>query len=185
MSTSATTGAPSPPALPQPSDSHPKAFVFSVGHTHVHYSSLFLQAVEAAMQLPSQSFRVHMKSIESKASESVLVTVAAVVEMANLLSSFNSMQTIYVEDEETTGLMLAYEVGKTEVRKSFSPSALPPNAGGLGGTAPQVMLRPSDKIIVFSDSALVRHVFRNTQRVFCIDLRQQQSGVFIDEQMKR
>jgi hypothetical protein len=89
---------------------------------------------------------VSLHSLEDKNTDNVLVSVAAVVRVAKILSTFSSLQTVYT-DRETAPLVLAYEVGKHEL-----------------------LLRPEDKIVVLTDSEPVHRLFSGSMSVMCIDL---------------
>ena len=102
---------PSAPARDAPAA--PTAKVFSLSHMHVHYAEQFIGAIELAMQLPISSIRVSLYSLENRDADNVLVTVAAVLHMAKIMSTFASMQTFYT-DKDMSGLVLVHEVGRAE-----------------------------------------------------------------------
>jgi hypothetical protein len=80
---------------------------------HVHYAEQFIGAIEMSMQLPISSVRVSLFSLENRDADNVLVSVAAVLHMAKLMSTFASMQTFYT-DKDMSSLVLVHEVGRAE-----------------------------------------------------------------------
>lgn len=139
-STAAPTSVPVPAAPAHPS-SVPRAHVFCTSHLHVHYSQSFLDTVRKAMQLPVGSFRVALISVEERDANDVLVSVASVIRMAKLMSTFSSLQTLYAT-VETAPLLLMYEVGKVECA-----------------------LGPRDKVVVLTDSAAVHAALAHTSAI--------------------
>lgn len=124
----------------------PKAHVFSTSHAHVHHPQHFMKVVCATMNLAQKEFKVAMHSIEDSNANSVYVSVAAVIHMAKLMSTFASFQTTEAE-VNTCSIVLAYEVGKVE-------STL-----GRG-----------DKVIIFTSENSLHTAFANRSDIVCVDL---------------
>jgi hypothetical protein len=78
---------------------------------HVHFSSHFVEALEEAMSAPSAKFRIALTSIEEESDGDNMVSVAAVIRTAKLMSTFSSLQIIKSADGASS-LHLAYEVGR-------------------------------------------------------------------------
>ena len=138
----------------------PRAHVFSTDHMHVHYAEHFLEALEKAMELPVSAFRIVLTSIEELGQGDDLVSVASVIRMAKLMSTFASLQTVYAA-EGAAHLHLMLEIGKT-----------------------LHLIQPQDKVVVFSGSALANEVLTSAG-VTCVDLRSQYVAVFMQRKLLR
>lgn len=137
----------------------PKVHVFSTGHMHVHCGDQFLPALEGAMQAPTSKFRIALYSVEENTDAQSLVSVASVIQMAKLMATFASLQTVYAQDG-TSSTHVAYEVGKT-----------------------QYVMQPRDRMVVLTEDESLATVLSSAAT--CINLRRRAAQVFMQTQHER